>query len=382
MPKPRKLIVRPAFSDGGAGGGQVFHCISRVVDRNFVFGEAEREEFGKMMRMVEVFSGVRVLAWTILSNHFHVLLEVREKSEGYELDEGEFWGRIEALYSGEEVIGIRAVMRSFLTVPGGAAGEVMAQDYRRRFLGRMLDLSEFMKTLKQRFTVWFNRRHERVGTLWESRFKAVLVEGNPETLMKVSAYIDLNAVRAGLVSDPKDYRWCGYAEALGAGRKKVRGMARGAMRVVMGEAMRSRAIGEGATGGAASESSAKGRRSTGRSLADEGRAWRRILAEYRKLLFGMGDETASGKGGFTQAEVDAVWAGGGKLTLAQLLRCRVRHFSDGLVLGSKAFVNRYFEGARERFGKGRKDGARKVRGSDEMGLYAMRDLKKAAITGL
>jgi putative transposase len=365
MPTPRKLILRTAYSDGGAGERQVFHCISRVVDRNFVFGEAEREEFAKMMRATEAFAGVRVLAWTILSNHFHLLLEVPEKQKGFDLDEDEFWRRIEALYTVEETEEIRVVMRSLRSVPGGAAGDMMARDYRGRFLDRMLDLSEFMKTLKQRFTNWFNRNHERVGTLWESRFKAVLVEGNPETLMKVAAYIDLNAVRAGMVTDPKDYRWCGYAEALGAKKGRMRELAREAMRRVLGE-----------EGFAVNDQKASGKNSAWRPKAKV-----RMLAEYRKLLFGAGGETMTGRGGFTQAEVDLVWKAGGKLTLSQLLRCRVRHFSDGLVLGTSRFVNRYFETAKEGFGSRRKSGARKVRGCEEADLYTLRDLQKEALTG-
>ncbi len=48
-------------------------------------------------------------------------------------------------------------------------------------LARMHDLSEFMKTLKQRFSIWYNRNHDnRLGTLWMDRFKSVLVEeGQP-----------------------------------------------------------------------------------------------------------------------------------------------------------------------------------------------------------
>ncbi len=80
----------------------------------------------------------------------------------------------------------------------------------------MWDLSEFMKTLKQKFTSGFNRQQGREGTLWERRFKSVLVEGSWNCILKVAAYIDLNAVRAGLVDDPKDYRWCGYGEAVAA----------------------------------------------------------------------------------------------------------------------------------------------------------------------
>ncbi len=331
-----------------------------------------------MMRAAEAFSGVRVLAWTILSNHFHLLLEIPEKPAGFDLDEGEFWRRMEALYGGEELETIRGTFRALLTTPGGASGAAMARDYRRRFLDRMLDLSEFMKTLKQRFTIWFNKSHERVGTLWESRFKSVLVEANPETLMKVAAYIDLNVVRAGMVTDPKDYRWCGYAEALGARKKGIRERARDAMGVVMG----GRVNGQGST--VYREGKVNGQGAAGGSPGDAKAArqeWKRVQGEYRKLLFGAGDETMSGKGGFTQAEVEAVWSTGGKLTLAQLLRCRVRHFSDGLVLGSKVFVECYFEGARSEFGERRRSGARKLRGSVATGLFAMRDLGKNGVSG-
>jgi REP element-mobilizing transposase RayT len=362
MATPRNIITRRGLSE--EPGRQFFHCISRVVNREFVFEDAEREQFAKMMRMAEDFCGVRVLTWTILSNHFHILLDVPEKPNDFDLSEREFWRRIEVLYTEEEMLEIRAVFRSLEAPEMGAAGQVMARGYRQRFLDRMLDLSEFMKTLKQRFSMWFNREHTRVGTLWEARFKSVLVEGDPETLMKVAAYVDLNAVRAGMVTDPKDYRWCGYAEALGARKKDVRVKAKGALRAVIGDGLL-----------------VKGTAKDAKTATDEKKEWRLALAEYRKLLFGVGDETMTKKGGFTQAEVETVLAAGGKLSTAQLLRCRVRHFSDGLVIGSRSFVNGWFEGARESFGERRKTGARKVRGSEEDGLFSMRDLRRGAIGG-
>jgi len=51
----------------------ICHCVSRVVDRRFVFGDEEREVFRMFMRMMENFSGCRVLSYCV-SNHFHVLL--------------------------------------------------------------------------------------------------------------------------------------------------------------------------------------------------------------------------------------------------------------------------------------------------------------------
>ena len=60
----------------------IYHCISRVVDRRMVFGDDEREKFRTFMRMQEKFSGCRVLSYCVMSNHFHVLLEVPPMPEG------------------------------------------------------------------------------------------------------------------------------------------------------------------------------------------------------------------------------------------------------------------------------------------------------------
>jgi hypothetical protein len=90
----------------------------------------------------------------------------------------------------------------------------------------MHDLSWFMRLLKQRFARWYNAFHKTFGTLWAERFTSVIVEGGGEALLATCAYVDLNPVRAKLVSDPKDYQWSGYGEAVGgkaAARKGWRG---------------------------------------------------------------------------------------------------------------------------------------------------------------
>jgi putative transposase len=67
-----------------------------------------------------------------------------------------------------------------------------------------------------------------------------------------------------------------------------------------------------------------------------------------------------------------------EMKLAGMLRCRVRCFTDGAVIGSKAFVNEAFVAARERFTERRKDGARRMKGNgkaaDEI-LWSARDLR-------
>ena len=95
-------------------------------------------------------------------------------------------------------------------VAGGPEGEA----WRRCQLALMGDVSNFMKLLKQRFAIWFNKAHRRFGTLFAERFKSVLVECSGNALRTMAFYIDLNPVRAGLVADPKDYRFCGYGEAV------------------------------------------------------------------------------------------------------------------------------------------------------------------------
>jgi putative transposase len=177
-----------------------------------------------------------------------------------------------------------------------------------------------------------------------------LVEGAGETLATMGAYIDLNPVRANLVDDPQDYRWSGYGAAMGGGKATLEGM-----RVMM------RGVGQGElTGKAAFE-------------------------RYRVWLHGQGEENdgvrADGspvRRGLTRAAVLAVMTERGRVPRADYLRCRVRYFVDGLVLGSRGFVDEVFGALRERFGPKRADGARRLRGLDA-GMYAMRDLRRGVM---
>ena len=56
-----------------------YHCVSRIVDRNFVLGDLEKEHFVKLMRAYETFCGVRVITVCVMTNHFHILLEVPQR---------------------------------------------------------------------------------------------------------------------------------------------------------------------------------------------------------------------------------------------------------------------------------------------------------------
>ncbi len=66
-------------------------------------------------------------------------------------------------------------------------------------------LSKMMQSLSQRYTRWFNHRHNRVGHLFQGRYKAILVDSNAY-LHELIRYIHLNPVRANLVMNPSHYK--------------------------------------------------------------------------------------------------------------------------------------------------------------------------------
>ena len=101
------------------------------------------------------------------------------------------------------------------------------------------------------------------------------------------------------------------------------------------------------------------------------------LSEYRKVLFLMGSTTSwEGQKAMDREAVRKVVEADGTLPLAQVLRLRVRYFTDGMVLGSKDYVNGIFETHRGLFGKRRVSGARPMLGLKDSGLMVMRDLRK------
>ena len=197
------------------GKPTIYHCISRVVNRDFVLGEEEKEHFVHLMRLYERFCRVRVLSFVVMSNHFHLLLEVPARPE-QRMSDQELLKHLGGLHSKAHVKQIRWELEHYRSL----GAEEAAESLRERFLCRMSDLSAYMKIVKQRFTQWFNKKHARRGTLWEDRFKSTLVEDGHAARV-VAGYIDLNPVRAALVRDPKDYRWCSYGEAV-AGKKAAR----------------------------------------------------------------------------------------------------------------------------------------------------------------
>ena len=70
-------------------------------------------------------------------------------------------------------------------------------------------LTQLMQAVGRRYVRYFNDAHDRTGTLWEGRYRSTVLEAEPY-LLACMAYLDLNPVRSGLVSQPGDYPWSSF----------------------------------------------------------------------------------------------------------------------------------------------------------------------------
>jgi len=188
----------------------------------------------------------------------------------------------------------------------------------------------------------------------------------------------LNPVRAGMAADPAEYRWSSYGEAMGGGARGNGRKARaGLVRAVMAHQM---------------EALNSKHEIRSEELAGQ---WKAMSRDYRMILLAEGEEKLRevvSEGGRLEVKVTrkgmkkevveaelALLERSRDVALGKMLRCRVRYFTDGAVIGSREFVDEVFTRCRDRFGGKRKDGARKLRGSGAAAagrLWSVRDLRK------
>ena len=129
----------------------IFHVWNRGVNKaDIVFDDADRQYFFNLLPQVIRRFGWIIIEPVLMTNHFHLVIKTPE-----------------------------------------------------------LTLSRGMKWLEQKFAEYVNRRYERVGHLFQGRFKHQLVESGTY-LLELLRYVALNPVRAGMVERPEDYRWSAY----------------------------------------------------------------------------------------------------------------------------------------------------------------------------
>ena len=196
---------RIKFSDRDA----LHHVTSRIAGRQMLLaGAAVKRDMLDALERAAEFSGVRVGAFAIMDNHFHVIVQV-PAAEG-PVPEAEVLRRYAALMGGKATERLEAKLRGLRDGGGAAAAEAELD----RLRARMHDLSQFVKTFKEEFGRLFRRRSPFPGTLWEGRFRSTLI-GGAEYLRRCAAYVETNPLRAGLARRAAEYAW----NTVGAARR-------------------------------------------------------------------------------------------------------------------------------------------------------------------
>ncbi len=136
--------------------GAYYHVINRGNGGERIFtSKRDHEKFLECLAVLHERFGVNIHSYCLMSNHYHLLIETPQAN-----------------------------------------------------------LSAAIQWLNVSYAIWFNKKHKRHGHLFQGRFKAILVDAD-EYLTQVSCYIHLNPVKAGITSNPQDYRWSSYCDFIG-----------------------------------------------------------------------------------------------------------------------------------------------------------------------
>ena len=183
-----------------------YHCVSRIRGQDMLLTDDEKSRLWKLVKRVEGFSGVEVKTYCLLDNHFHIIVKVPKWRD---VDDKELAVRMRSLYGD-----IKTEFRLASWKLWESKGETEKVNAEKTALKkRMFNLSNFFKTLKERFTKEFNRRAGCEGTLWSERYQSVLLAPESGVLTTVGTYADLNPVRAGIVKNASDYFYSGFGAA-------------------------------------------------------------------------------------------------------------------------------------------------------------------------
>ena len=174
MPRTPRMVIRDETA--------VYHVMSRTALDGFPLGDIEKDF---MIDLIKRYSGlyfVEILGFCLMGNHFHILVKMLPE---HKFGDEEIKKRFVKFYGDDRVFtdGLIPSLREKLS-----------------------SLSEYIREIKVGFARYYNKRHHRRGYFWGDRFKSVIVDKG-ETLVNCLAYIDLNPLRAGIVSRPEEYRW-------------------------------------------------------------------------------------------------------------------------------------------------------------------------------
>ncbi|MCM8799613.1 MAG: transposase [Candidatus Omnitrophica bacterium] len=82
------------------------------------------------------------------------------------------------------------------------------------------NLSKIMQGINLSYTIYFNKKYQKVGHLWQGRYKSKIIQKD-KYLIDCIEYVELNPVRSGLVENPFDYPWSSWRERFGKENKHL-----------------------------------------------------------------------------------------------------------------------------------------------------------------
>ena len=165
-----------------------YHIYTRVGGNPGEYPLQERRNFRKLIQVIEFFVQIyccQLAAYEVMGNHYHFIVFFEKFRQ---LTREQLIAKAEALY------GDRFVLKT---------ASWTESDW-EKLNRKLFDVSSLMQQINGRYGVWFNQRYKRRGHFWADRFK------NPELLdldavQECLLYIELNAVRAGLVKRPEQW---------------------------------------------------------------------------------------------------------------------------------------------------------------------------------
>ena len=288
------------------------HLISRITGGDFLLQKNEKEYFVKLMfKFAEGFF-IDIHSYTVMSNHFHILATVN-REEVEKSTEEELIARYKKMYGKRSEHPQGSYKTNGELIPDDDGGI-------ERLRYRLGSTSKFIQELKQTFSKWYNKKHNRKGYLWNDRFKMIIMEnGEPELIC--SAYIDLNAVRAGIVKKPEDYRWCSVGLKVRNPRK-----AKLFLKTIIITKEKTITTVDKKTGWLK-----QSKKTQSEELS---------FPVYRAFLYNTGCEEVQGKVYIHSDIYQDAMKLNGKLNIGDKLKYRFRNLSEGIAAGSFKFIER------------------------------------------
>ena len=185
----------------------VHHITSRIAHKvRFLQEEAERNDLIEMIRRAADFTGVKLLGWCIMINHFHILVFLPAPVK---VDEKEIVRRYGVLKGAKCAAAFEEQLAKLRLGGEDGCKEVeRLLDVQRK---RMYSVGEFVKIVKQWFSEEYNRRNGHTGTLWEGAYHDRMVACCHKDMAACLRYIHLNPIRAAACATFDGYSWSSYS---------------------------------------------------------------------------------------------------------------------------------------------------------------------------